>query len=80
MPASDLKIVETTGAGDAFGSGFVAGIYLEKPIREAALMGVLNAESVIQAHGAKNHIAGREEMEAWIRAEQENPRHAVFVP
>lgn len=52
-PAADLRIVDTTGAGDAFGSGFIAGLNWSKPIREAALLGVLNAEDVIQACGPR---------------------------
>lgn len=77
LPASGLSIVETTGAGDAFGAGFVAGLKLKKPIREAALMGVLNAEGVIQAYGATQHIASRQEMEAWLSAERDHPRHDI---
>ncbi|MCF7901690.1 carbohydrate kinase family protein, partial [Candidatus Woesearchaeota archaeon] len=51
-----VKIVETTGAGDAFASGFVAGIALGKGKEFAFRMGFLESESVIQAYGAKNDL------------------------
>jgi len=77
LPAKNLKIVETTGAGDAFGAGLVAGLVLGKPLREATLMGVLNAEGVIQAYGAKERIANRAEMESLLRAETKRSRHEI---
>ena len=53
-PKKNLKIVETTGAGDAFGSGFVSGLLLMKSIPEALRLGMLNSESVIGYLGATN--------------------------
>lgn len=78
LPAANLKIVETTGAGDAFGAGLIAGLLLEKAPREATLMGILNAESVIQAYGANPHRMNRATLEAQLLAEQTNPRHQLI--
>ena len=62
------RAISRTGAGDAFGSGFVAGLMkkvLPLPkgetegvaaIKFALAVGTLNAESVIQSYGAKNGI------------------------
>ncbi len=55
-PAPHLKVVETTGAGDAFASGFVAYLAREKSLREALLAGMINAEHVITKLGAKNDL------------------------
>ncbi|MFP4111552.1 MAG: carbohydrate kinase family protein [Candidatus Woesearchaeota archaeon] len=59
-PHHDIKIIETTGAGDAFASSFVAGLMIkgeEKADIEYALrLGVANSESVIQNYGAKNRL------------------------
>lgn len=52
----DCEVVETTGAGDAFASGFVAYLVRNKSIREALLAGMLNAEHVVAHLGAKNDI------------------------
>ncbi|MGV8086057.1 MAG: carbohydrate kinase family protein [Candidatus Woesearchaeota archaeon] len=49
-----VHIVETTGAGDAFASGFVAGIIMGKSIDVSLKLGMLNAESVITHLGSKN--------------------------
>lgn len=50
----NIKVTERTGAGDAFASGFVAGIIRIKDTEFALQVGATNAESVIQAYGAKN--------------------------
>ncbi|RME53420.1 carbohydrate kinase family protein [Candidatus Woesearchaeota archaeon] len=58
----DVQVVESTGAGDAFASTFVAGLAWEKPIIEAMVLAQINAESVIQKHGAKNGLLRRSEL------------------
>ncbi len=47
------KAISRTGAGDAFGSGVVAGLAKEMGIDEALKVGIVNAESVIGSYGAK---------------------------
>lgn len=76
--ANDLQIIETTGAGDAFSSGFVSGLIIGKTIKDAALMGVFNAEGVVQAYGCKSHIADRQEMEGLLETEKQSRRHEVL--
>lgn len=51
-----VKPVETTGAGDAFGSTFLAGLIKKNDIEFAIRLAVTNAESVITHHGAKNNL------------------------
>lgn len=51
-----LKVVEKTGAGDAFAAGFVAGIIKNKPIEYCLKLGVKEAEAVIKYVGAKNKL------------------------
>jgi len=50
------KIVETTGAGDAFASGFVTGLKKKEDISYALNLGMENARSVISHYGAKNKL------------------------
>jgi ribokinase len=52
----NIKIVETTGAGDAFASSFLSGIIKKNDIGFAMQLGQTNAESVISYHGAKNKL------------------------
>lgn len=56
---NNAPIVNVTGAGDAFGAGFTAGIIEYNDLVMALRLGTLNAESVIQKIGAKNGILNR---------------------
>ncbi|MBI3027121.1 carbohydrate kinase family protein [Candidatus Woesearchaeota archaeon] len=49
-----VKVVDTTGAGDAFASSFLSGILRKKGIEFAIKLGLVNSASVIMHYGAKN--------------------------
>jgi ribokinase len=51
-----VKVVDRTGAGDAFGSGFVAALAQGLSLEHAVTLGSANATSVIQKVGAKAGI------------------------
>ncbi len=51
-----VKVVETTGAGDAFASAFVSGYIKKKEIEFALCLGMVNSEAVIQFVGAKKNL------------------------
>jgi len=51
-----VKVVERTGAGDAFASGFVAGQIAGKSIPYSMALGLREGESVIKYFGAKNKL------------------------
>ncbi len=51
-----IKVVERTGAGDAFASGFVAGQIAGKTIKESLELGLRESESVLRYFGAKNKL------------------------
>ncbi len=54
--SNKIKVIETTGAGDAFASSFLSGIVRKNDIKFALMLGMTNAESVIQHHGAKEKL------------------------
>lgn len=56
MPPKNVRIKETTGAGDAFASAFLAGLILEDDICFALSLAGANAASVITHVGAKNRL------------------------
>jgi ribokinase len=51
-----IKVVERTGAGDAFASGFVAGQILGWDIKKSLALGLKEGESVLRHFGAKNNL------------------------
>ncbi|HSX01789.1 MAG TPA: carbohydrate kinase family protein [Candidatus Saccharimonadia bacterium] len=51
-----VKAVDRLGAGDAFGSGFVAALAKGLPIEDALTLGSANATSVVTKFGAKSGI------------------------
>ena len=55
-PSLKAKRVNTTGAGDAFGSGFIAGLANGLDAEDALRIGMLNATGVISHMGAKAGI------------------------
>ncbi|MBN2142078.1 carbohydrate kinase family protein [Candidatus Woesearchaeota archaeon] len=59
---SGIKIVETTGAGDAFAATFTAGLIIKKPVSFALKMAINQAENVIQTHGAQNGLMDAKEL------------------
>lgn len=62
QPAKKVSFVNKTGAGDAFGSGFVAGMILFKDERRALKLAVSNSASVVQHIGAHSGILYRRDI------------------
>lgn len=57
------KMVDSTGAGDALGSGFIAGLISGISLEEAIEWGKKQAASVVEKIGAKEGLMTREEIE-----------------
>jgi sugar/nucleoside kinase (ribokinase family) len=63
------KVVERTGAGDAYASGFLAAIVHGLSIKDAMLWGSANAASVVEHIGAETGLLTREGIEGEIEEE-----------
>ncbi|MBP5674845.1 carbohydrate kinase family protein [Candidatus Saccharibacteria bacterium] len=59
----DLPVVDTTGAGDSFGSGFLAHLAAGNSFKDSLIFGAANSTSVVNKLGAKAGILyGDEEL------------------
>ncbi|MDO8660476.1 MAG: carbohydrate kinase family protein [Candidatus Woesearchaeota archaeon] len=67
IKARKIRVIETTGAGDAFASGFVAGLYLYRDIERAMQLGLAQSEAVIQQIGAKKGLLTLQQAEKVMR-------------
>jgi len=61
-----MDAYERTGAGDAFGSGFLAAVIKGKTAQEALVWGTVNSASVIGYTGAQKGLLKENDIEMWI--------------
>jgi sugar/nucleoside kinase (ribokinase family) len=54
VPAEPVEaVVDTTGAGDLFAAGFLAGLSQQRPLRDCLRIGAIAAAEVISHYGAR---------------------------
>lgn len=69
-PVSEAAIVERTGAGDAYATGFIAALLSGRDVTEAMQWGSLNAASVIGKVGAQPGLLRTQDMAAQLESEK----------
>lgn len=62
-PSLPIQVINTLGAGDAFGSCFAASIFQKLDIQHAIMRGMLNSAAVIAQEGAKTGLLTAQELE-----------------
>lgn len=62
----DTPVVERTGAGDAYSTGFLAALMYEKDLPTAMVWGTMNSTSVVQYIGGREGLLTQEEMKKAI--------------
>ncbi|MHC4441208.1 MAG: carbohydrate kinase family protein [Planctomycetota bacterium] len=67
------KVVDTTGAGDSWSAGFLAGLYRGMDIPDAALLGNATAAHCIRAPGASTGIVALDEIKEFQQHTPLNP-------
>lgn len=65
----EARVVERTGAGDAYTAGFLAGLIHKMPIPDCMTWGAVNSSSVVGHIGAEAGLLTRTEMLELIRGE-----------
>ena len=74
LQAVKSEIVERTGAGDAYNSGFISAILNGTPYKEAMRWGAFNASSVIGAIGAQKGLLTKALMLEKLKEEEPVPK------
>lgn len=67
IPSHAKEVVDTTGAGDAFWSGFMAGILNGKKIRDALMQGSYSAAYKLETMGAVCELPDALTLELWAQ-------------
>ncbi|MFC1612224.1 carbohydrate kinase family protein, partial [Patescibacteria group bacterium] len=67
MGVFPIKIVEMTGAGDAFATGIIAALHYGKTIDEALRWGTANSTSVISSIGPQEGLLGQDGIQKILR-------------
>jgi sugar/nucleoside kinase (ribokinase family) len=71
LPAFAVKVIDTTGCGDAFSAGLISGLLDKVDVLEAATRGLACGSLVASGLGADSGIVNKEQVLKFIR---ENPR------
>lgn len=66
-PSLPCEVIDTTGAGDAFGTGFTWAIATGKNLPTALQAGTINAKSVVCAIGAQTGLLTHTEMQSNLK-------------
>ena len=62
VPAPSVRVVDTTGAGDAFNAAFAYGLLLGKPLRDNCAFAVAAASRAVQVFGAQDGMPRLEDL------------------
>ncbi len=66
--AYDIEVIDTTGCGDAFTAGFIAGLADGRSLEECAHLGTASASLVAGGLGSEAGIRDRAQVEAAMAA------------
>ena len=67
IPSYEVDAVDSTGAGDNFAAGFIAGLVEEKDLVSCAKLASAASSCCVQAYGAVSGVKNREQLLAIIR-------------
>lgn len=62
-----VRALDTTGAGDAFSSGFLAGIINKKSLKESLSWGIVNSSNSVMKYGGQVGLISKKEIKKQIK-------------
>ena len=68
VPPMEADVIDTTGAGDMWAAGFLAGLVKGESLQKCGMMGAIVAKNIIEVVGAKMDDAHWEKIHAAIEA------------
>jgi sugar/nucleoside kinase (ribokinase family) len=71
MPIVPAEVIERTGAGDAFGSGFLGAFIAGKSVEDALRWGTVNSASVLEHVGPQAGLLKPDGLSGWIEKTRE---------
>ena len=66
IPPMQADVIDTTGAGDMWAAGFLAGFVKDEDLQKCGMMGAIVAKNIIEVVGAKMDVARWEKIHAAI--------------
>ena len=78
LPVFKAKVVEMTGAGDAYATGFIAALFHGKKAREAMRWGSANSSGVIEKIGPQDGLLKLSEMKGHLSKNSDIQPKVVF--
>ena len=77
VPALEVPIVDSTGCGDAYCAGFIAGLSLGYDLENACLLGTAAGGLVIQGLGSDAGIVDLEQTLQFMRTARRKEKAAI---
>lgn len=66
-PIYPVEVIDPTGAGDAFSSGFLANFVINENLDKSLICGVLNSSAVLNKYGAQANLQNRSQIEKILK-------------
>jgi ribokinase len=63
----EVEMADSTGAGDGFGCGFIAGLIMGWEVKDALKLGIANGASAVTKIGAKTGLLTKEKAGQWLK-------------
>jgi sugar/nucleoside kinase (ribokinase family) len=67
MNAAPAKVIDSTGAGDAFAAGLIAYVMDGKSLEESAVAAMYNSAAIVEEYGANDNLPNRDQIDEKVK-------------